>query len=217
MEKKTDEIPEGYMLNAAGHLVPEDQVREQDKLRDEVARQLVTEALDLHQRLRRFKTRALRDIADMVAIAGQRYGVNLGGKKGNVQLTTFDGRYRVHRSYAERVAFTEEIETAKKLIDECIVRWSEGASDNIRALVDRAFRTDTKGQLKTTAVLELLRLDIEDEDWQTAMQALRDSIQSVGTAVYVRVYRRIGLSDMYEAIPLDLAAVRELHDEDPTR
>ena len=78
---------------------------------------------------------------------------------------------------------------------------------NIRALVDRAFRTDTKGQLKTAAVLELMRIDIDDAEWKRAMAAIRDSIQTTGTATYVRVYRRVGASDQYEAVPLDLAAV----------
>jgi hypothetical protein len=37
-------------------------------------------------------------------------------------------------------------------------------------------------------VLELLRLEIDDSEWRNAMQAIRDSIQAVGTAIYVRVY-----------------------------
>ena len=31
------QIPEGFVMNAAGHLVPKHQVREQDALRDQVA------------------------------------------------------------------------------------------------------------------------------------------------------------------------------------
>lgn len=200
-------VPAGYMRNAAGHLVPEDQVREHDKLRDQVARELAQEAEALHERLKAFKAKALAEIADLVAIAAERYEVHLGGKKGNVTVTTYDGQYKVQRSYAERVTFTEELEAAKELINDCILRWSEGANPHIRALVDRAFRTDSKGQIKTTAVLELLRLEIDDEGWQRAMEALKDSIQSAGTAVYVRVYKRIGDSDQYRPLALDLAAV----------
>lgn len=200
-------VPAGYMRNAAGHLVPEDQVREHDKLRDQVARELAQEAEALHERLKAYKAKALADIADLVAIAAERYEVHLGGKKGNVTVTTYDGEYKVQRSYAERVTFTEELEAAKELINDCILRWSEGANPHIRALVDRAFRTDSKGQIKTTAVLELLRLEIDDEGWQRAMEALRDSIQSAGTAVYVRVYKRVGDSDQYRPLALDLAAV----------
>lgn len=200
-------IPEGYMRNASGHLVPEDQVRDQDKLRDQVARELAREAEELNARLAAFKRKALGDIADLVEIAAERYDVHLGGKKGNVTAATYDGQYRVQRSYAERVTFTEELEAAKALINDCIMRWSEGANPHIRALVDRAFRTDSKGQIKTTAVLELLRLEIDDEGWLRAMEALKDSIQSAGTAVYIRVYKRIGDGDQYQAVPLDLAAV----------
>lgn len=200
-------IPAGYLRNAAGHLVPEGQVREHDKLRDQVARELALEAEDLNARLVAFKKKALRDIEDLVTMAAERYGVRLGGKIGNVTAATFDGAYKVERAYAERTTFTEEIEAARELINQCIIRWSEGANANIRALVDRAFRTDSKGQLRTSAVLDLLRLEIDDDEWQRAMQALKDSIQSIGSVVYIRAYRRIGDGDQYQAIPLNLAAV----------
>lgn len=200
-------IPEGYMKNALGHLVPRANVREQDLLRDEVARNLASHASALNKALADFKKKALGDIADLVKIAGERYEVVLGGKKGNVSINTYDGKYKVQRSVADRIQFTEEIEAAKALINQCIARWSEGANDNIRAIVDRAFSKDTKGQLKTAAVLDLMRLEIDDAEWKRAMEAIRDSIQTTGTAIYVRVYERIGDSDQYKAIPLDLAAV----------
>ena len=75
------------------------------------------------------------------------------------------------------------------------------------ALVDRAFRTDSKGQIKTAAVLELLRLDIDDPEWLQAMEAIKDSIEACGTAVYVRFYVRGEGAGQWNAIPLDLAAV----------
>lgn len=200
-------IPEGYMKNALGHLVPRANVREQDLLRDEVARNLASHASVLNKALADFKKKALGDIADLVKIAGERYEVVLGGKKGNVSINTYDGKYKVQRSVTDRIQFTEEIEAAKALINQCIARWSEGANDNIRAIVDRAFSKDTKGQLKTAAVLDLMRLEIDDAEWKRAMEAIRDSIQTTGTAIYVRVYERIGDSDQYKAIPLDLAAV----------
>ena len=200
-------IPADHMRNALGHLVPVELVREQDLLRDQVARSIGERARDLHERLQHFKAQALADIADLVKIAGARYEVQLGGKKGNVTITSYDGSIKVIRSVADNISFTEEIEAGKQLINQCIDRWSEGANANIRALVDRAFRTDSKGQMKTSAVLELLRLEIADEEWKRAMKAIADSIQTAGTSTYVRVYQRVGDSDSYVAIPLDLAAV----------
>lgn len=207
MMNQSNPIPEGYMKNASGHLVPIETVREQDILRDEVVRELVTRAQKIHGELLQFKSAALKEIDDVVQIAADKYDVTIGGRKGNVTLTSYDGRYKVQRHVADRITFSEELEAAKELINQCIDRWSEGANDNIRALVDRAFRTDTKGKIKTAAVLELLRLDIDDEEWQRAMEAIKDSIQTTGTAVYVRLYERVDGTDQYKPIALDLAAV----------
>jgi hypothetical protein len=202
-----ENIPEGYRKNATGHLVPIDQIREQDALRDEVVCKLAASAEELSASLASFKRQALGDIADLVQIAADKYGAHLGGEKGNVSLMSFDGRWKVTRSVTERILFTEELEAAKALVNNCIICWSNGANPNIRVLVDRAFRTDSKGQIKTAAVLELLRLEINDDEWKNAMQAIRDSIQTAGTSVYVRVYRRVGDSDQYEQVLLDLSSV----------
>jgi len=200
-------VPAGFVKNALGHLVPDSQVREQDKLRDQVARDLASEAVVLHAALTKFKARALGDIADLVSIAGERYGVSMGGKKGNVSIVSYDGQFKVQRSYADRISFTEEMEVAKQMVLECVNSWSEGANSHLRAIVSRVFSPNRNGQIKTADVLDLLRLEIDDERWKAAMQAVKDSILVTGSAVYVRVYERIGSTDQYKAIPLDLAAV----------
>lgn len=100
-------IPAGYMKNALGHLVPEANVREQDKLRDQVARSLVADALKINELLAAFKQKALGDIEDLVKIAGERYDVTLGGKKGNISVISYDGQFKVQRSVADLIQFTE--------------------------------------------------------------------------------------------------------------
>lgn len=201
------DIQQGYMRNAMGHLVPEGQVRDQDKLRDQVARELADAAKTLSLALKDFKKKSLGDVADLISIAGERYGVQMGGKKGNVTIATYDGQYKVQRSYADRLTFTEEMEVAKVLVYDCIRAWSKGADTHLMAIVDRVFSPNRSGQIKTSDVLDLLRLEIDDDNWKAAMKAVKDSIMVSGSAVYIRVYERIGDSDNYKAIPLDLAVV----------
>lgn len=200
-------IPPGFVMNAVGHLVPEHQVREHDKLRDGVARDLAEEAVRLSTALAAFKSKALGDIDDLIALCAEKYGVTLGGKKGNASITTYDGAFKVERCVADRIAFTEEILAAKELIDQCIRKWSVGANQHLRVLVDRAFSAGRNGQIKTNDVLGLLRMEIDDVDWKTAMEALKDAIQVNGQAVYVRVYQRAGDSDRYIPINLNIAVV----------
>lgn len=200
-------IPEGYLKDAQGRLVPQEQVREQDKLRDAIVTDLVKDALAINQQLRTFKAKALADIADLIQIAADRWQVDLGGKKGNISLTSFNGQYKVQRTYAERITFTEELEAAKELFGQCLDRWTADASTNVRALIDRAFRPNKSGQIRTAELLGLLRLEIDDAQWLQACDALRTSINILGATVYVRVYERVGESELYRNITLDLAGV----------
>lgn len=206
-------IPPGYRMNAIGHLVPLAQIREQDLLRDETVQALAAEAQTLHHELKRFKQRAMQDVADLVKVAAEKYGAKVGGDKGNISLASFDGRYKITRSMAAVISFTEELHAAKALIEGCIEKWADGADDRLKTLVMRAFKPNTKGELNTNAVLGLLRLEMKNKDgnhdaeWQAAMEALKDSIQTTGATAYFNVYERVGMTDRYQHIPLDLAAV----------
>ncbi|MEI5604369.1 DUF3164 family protein, partial [Streptomyces brasiliscabiei] len=85
--------------------------------------------------------------------------------------------YKVQRSIGEHRVFDERIQAAKAKIDECIKRWSEGSSDQIKALVDLAFRVDKQGNIDVNQVLSLRQLNINDSDWIEAMDAIADSIK----------------------------------------
>ncbi|EJU6305507.1 DUF3164 family protein, partial [Salmonella enterica] len=56
-------------------------------------------------------------------------------------------------------------------------------------------------------VLALRRLDITDERWLKAMDAIGEAVQVVGSRSYIRVYERVGDSDQYRPIALDIAGV----------
>ncbi|WP_146208560.1 DUF3164 family protein, partial [Haemophilus influenzae] len=69
----------------------------------------------------------------------------------------------------------------------------------------RAFNVDKEGNLNTSRILGLRRVDIQDERWQNAMQAISESVQVVSSKAYVRLYERVGESDQYVPIALDVA------------
>jgi hypothetical protein len=103
--------------------------------------------------------------------------------------------------------FGEQLMAAKALIDECVHEWSQGANDNIMALVNHAFQTDKEGKINTGRVLALRRLDIKDDKWQSAMQAIADSMQTASTKPYIRFYKRNDATGEYLPINLDVAGV----------
>nr|WP_314523884.1 DUF3164 family protein [uncultured Rahnella sp.] len=200
----TNIIPDGYRINAQGHLVPESQVKPLDKLRDEVVMNIIESARQQRQQLVTFKLNSMQQIADFIDLSAAEYGVEFGGAKGNVSLVSFDGRYKLLRAVGEHRVFDERIQAAKTLIDTCINQWSGGADEKIMALVDHAFRVNKQGKIDINQVLGLRQLNIDDDKWNEAMDAVADAIQVTGTSQYLRLYER-QCDGSYKQISLDLA------------
>lgn len=200
-------IPAGYWKDAKGCLIPDALVKPIDKERDQLVREVIDRAKALSAELAKFKLGAFGDIAAFVDLSAEQYQTSVGGKKGNLTLFSFDGRYKVQRAIQDRIAFDERLQAARALIDECLTDWTAEAGPELQAIVNQAFATDKEGQINTGRVLSLRRLDISDERWLRAMQAIGEAVQVVGSRSYIRVYERIGDADQYQPISLDIAGV----------
>lgn len=196
---------EGYMKDGQGRLVPVDLVKPVDKMRDELVKGIVAKSFELSKLLRSFKSSSLGDVKAFVSLSAEQYGVVWGGKKGNITLTSYDGEYRIIIAVDERITFDERLQAAKALIDECIKDWSDGANSKLKLLVDDAFAVDKAGRINTQRVLGLRRLDIQDEKWERAMDALSDSVQVLDSKEYIRIYKRNSRGE-YDLVNLDVAA-----------
>lgn len=206
MTDETQAPPKGYLKAANGSLVPESKVKDIDKIRSKFCEDLCKEAKKVQATLLAFRLTAMESVAEFVERSGADYGVNMGGKKGNVTLISFDGRYKVVRQIQERIDFGEQLLVAKSLIDECIIDWSRGSKAEIKVIVNQAFEMDKEGKVSPARVLGLRKVDIVDERWQRAMKAISDSMQISGSKPYLRCYERNDAGE-YIAIVLDVAGV----------
>jgi len=198
-------IPAGYKQDAAGRLIPLEHIKPIDLARDDLVCEIVAAARGLSGGISQFKARTFGDIAAFVEMSAEEYGVKVGGKKGNVTLTSFDGRFKIQRAIADHISFDERLQAAKALIDECLNDWSESSRPEIKMLIDDAFQVDKEGTINTSRVLRLRKMDIQDVRWLSAMQAIADAVTVIGSSTYLRVYERVGDTDQYQPIPLDVA------------
>jgi len=206
-KKKPDTVKEQkYMTDSQGRQVPEGMVKDIDKLRDQTVRRIADEAVKMKEVLNQFKERIRSDIYSFVEKSAGEYGVKWGGKKGNVSLNTYDGQFRLVVAMNDNITFDERLQVAKELISKCLNKWSDGARQEIKLLVNDAFQVDKSGKISTSRVLGLRRLDIHDADWKKAMTAITESIQITGSKQYLRVYERDANGE-YQMIPLDVAAL----------
>lgn len=203
-EAQTD-IPKGYWKDARGSLVPVTKIKDIDKDRTHCVANLAKEAKAVSHMLLAFKLTAMNAVNAFIERSLAEYEVAHGGKKGNVTLITFDGRYKITRTMQDAVVFDERLQAAKALIDECAKTWSKGSNDNIKVLINHAFQVDKAGTVNTGRILNLRTLKIEDDTWKRAMQAIADSMTVASTKAYIRFYELDAASGEYTPISLDVA------------
>ena len=194
-----------YMRDAKGHLIPLENVKAQHKLEDQTVRAIMGFAEALSAQIARFRGHTFTDLGELDALLAEQYGAAKGGKKGNRTYQTFDGCLKVTVQVAEFIDFGPELQIAKSLIDECLNEWAADSRPEIRAIVTRAFNTDKEGQINRSEIFMLLRLEIEDNRWITAMDAVRDAMRVTGSKTYVRFHKRNAADAAWQAITIDLA------------
>jgi len=192
------------MTNSRGKEIPNNMVKPIDKIRDSVITGIAEQAELLSKKISAFKNNSFSDIYEFLENSAKKYDTSFGGEKGNVTLLNFDGSHKVILTIKENITFDERLKIAKKLIDECIKEWIIGSRKEIQVLVDRAFQVDKVGNVNVRNILELRKLDIKDERWLLAMEAISNSITIVNSKEYLRVYKRIE-DGSYELINLDIA------------
>jgi hypothetical protein len=197
-------IPDGYMIDTQGRLIPESQIKKIDLERDKLVKDIVAEAKIEAEALAKFKDKTMRKIEVFVARSAKEFKVKMGGKKGNITLLSYDGAYKIIRSVNEFLTFDERLQVAKALIDECIQEWSDGSRDEIKVLINDAFAVNKQGKIDRNRILGLRRLNIKHPKWRKAMDAITESITVTNTKEYIRVYER-QQDGTYLPLSLDMA------------
>ncbi|WP_417656168.1 DUF3164 family protein [Pseudidiomarina aestuarii] len=197
---------EKYMEDAKGRLIPIDSISQIDLMKNEFIVEIVKKASSKSADLKAFKSELFDDFNSFIELIHERYGQALGGKKGNVTVYSFDGRFKVTIAVQDRITLGPELQVAEQLIKECVRDWSQGARSELKTLVERVFETDKEGNINIREVLSLRRYEIQDERWQRAMTAIGDAINIVGSRSYMRFYER-DKHGSYHSISLDFTKV----------
>lgn len=200
-------INKDYLEDAQGRLIPMSAVKPIDMKRHEAVLSIMKDTFAERDRLLEFKRSIWMRVQDFLAESAQDSGSRkFGGAKGNVTLTSFDGKYKILVAVNETIQFNEKLQVAKQLIDKCIADWSEGANEKLRAIVEDAFNVGKSGLVSTSRVLGLRRINIKDATWKKAMEAISESMQVASSKTYMRFYER-QQDGSYKHIPLDVAAL----------
>ncbi|WP_368484746.1 DUF3164 family protein [Pseudoalteromonas sp. SD03] len=199
-------VPDGYLKDGKGNLVAIANIKQTDLIKDEFVKKAIDKAIKMQEALAEFKQSLMAEADDFIELLAQEHGVNLGGKKGNVMLRTFDSQLKVTLQTQERIELGPELTLAKQLIDQCLDEWTEGGNQNIKAIVSKTFNTDKQGSLNPQRILALRKLEITDDSgkWAKAMNIIAESVGVVDSTRFIRFYKQDD-NGIEQAISLDIA------------
>ena len=129
-----------YCINSTGSMVPIEAVKDIDKLRDSVVTRIAEKIRALEAYMKEVKSQCMSDMEEFLQIAADQYGVKMGGAKGNVMLTSYDGSVQVLLAQANNLVANEGVNVAKELIDDYLSDITNDASPDLRLLVTQAFK-----------------------------------------------------------------------------
>ena len=195
-----------YRQDARGNLVSVDNIKPIDLARDDFIREAFAKVLPLREQMKELKAQQMADANAFIDLSVEQYGAKR-SVKGNITLTSFDGKLRIAIAQADVLHFDERLQAAKALIDECLNEWTQDSRAELKTFVLQAFDVSQEGKINVRKVLDLRKLDIADEKWQRAMKAIADSLHTQATREYIRYYQRNEETGEYEHLALDFARV----------
>lgn len=195
-----------YRQDARGNLVSVDNIKPIDLARDDFIREAFAKVLPLREQMAELKAQQMADANAFIDLSVEQYGAKR-SVKGNITLTSFDGKLRIAIAQADVLHFDERLQAAKALIDECLNEWTQDSRAELKTFVLQAFDVSQEGKINVRKVLDLRKLDIADEKWQRAMKAIADSLHTQATREYIRYYQRNEETGEYEHLALDFARV----------
>lgn len=197
-----------FWIDRRGNLIHKDNIKAIDKIKDEMVEKLVKEAKRARDIVIGIKNEAYEDVEGYFELLLQDYGIDESEKrkKGNITLVNFSGTQKVSVANQDQIVLSEKIEVAKIKIHNYLQRVTKNASADIQTLIKGAFDTDSKGKLNIKKILELRRLEIDDDEWREGIAIIDDAIEVYGSKSYIRFYERKCVDDKWTQIPLNVGS-----------
>lgn len=165
-----------------------------DLLKDDIVYDAADKILDMKNQMKVLNAEIRSSIDDFIDLMAEQYNVKVGGTKGGVSLSTIDGRFKLQLSANGKISLDDtKLSVARELINEFLDEITKDTNNqDLKVLVNSAFRTDAKGSFKTKEILALRKLNISNEKWLKAMEIIADGIEVTDGRPYLKLYESHG-------------------------
>lgn len=208
MQPTMQKAKDGFWKDDKGTDIPYNRITKLERLKEKSAGKLYKQALQVHERLQKYKDEMRQLCYEVYDLAMDSYDGNK-DSKGNFTWYNFDRTIKVKVKIQDRIEFDDlGIKACKDKLHTFIQENVQSKNDFIKQLVLDAFET-TRGKLDTKKVLSLLRYrsKIDDKLFQDAMALLEDAIRHPDSKEYFQIWVRDN-SGEYQNIELNFSSIK---------
>lgn len=207
-EASHPQVMDGRMRDENDSLVLVKNIHETSLLYHDLVLSIAVIWKNMSGKIQRFKQYNFEDVAAVLGLVYEKYGVERGGREGNMQFFTFDRRFKLSIAVQKKLDFGPELQAAQAKLNAALEQMTSAESDaasDLKTIVTGAF-TLVDGKLRVSEILRLRSYKISNVLWNDAMQIIDDAIVVISSKKQIRLYERNEQSE-YIAIPLDISAL----------
>lgn len=162
-----------------------------EKKRDMLIKRLVTQSLELHTSLAKFKKECDEEMEQQHERLDE-YGLIRGNSKGGFSITDQEDQYRIIRTFDSKPRWDERAEKAEQLIREFFNTTIKKRDKKLAEMLLSYMTKDKAGNLRYSSVMKLIQHEdkYEDERWREGIRLLKDSYNSSFSKYYYHIQVR---------------------------
>jgi hypothetical protein len=194
------------MINSRGKEVPVEMIRKDHLKKDKIVSDIFKMVDDMQGKLVRVKGKVMAKTDTYKNYLAKAHKTDIGDLN-NLTLTNYSNTEKVIISSADIVQLDDKRQIAEAKIKSCFARWGEGAHPYLKTVVDELFKTNKEGYVNITELRALKQYEINDTEWQEAMELLNEAEIIVGKRQYLRLQRRPSIKDKWETVDLNFSSL----------
>lgn len=198
----------GEWLNRTGRYIPEAAIPRHLRRRDKVVVRAIKRMLAFQAKALREKQIVQAEVSKYLRTLGGESDVDAEGISGNIRLSDYANLNALEFDKTNIIRFDERLNVAKGLIDSYLKRESASNKPAFRAMINKAFKIDKRGQVNRYLLLDLCEIECEDAEWKRAVQLIKDSQFADGTRHYLKFYTRNNHEEEFKPINLNFSNLK---------
>ena len=195
-----------FLENSKGKRVPIELINPADRDRERMINQVFELAEELQVQLIETKQKMYFAIAEFMKKHGGVPEFDVASME-QLHFTDFAAKRQLQIRKAEKIDYNEQLNTALRLLNECVEEWTQGDRPELCSLIQQVVSAGKKGKIDHAMLLRLQRINSTYPKFQKAQQLIAASINTYFAKQYLLIRKRDNAEGKFQTVNLNFSGI----------